>query len=108
MSSESRRGYTLFLVFIVLWLGVLTILIATPAGKGIVGSTSNWGVQPAGAEQSTRQMLCTDALERRQAAEKVLASTPLSSELYPLWKKSLVVAQAQLDRANADKGAYCR
>ncbi len=108
MSSEPRKGYTLFLVFIVLWLGVLTILIATPAGKGIVGSTSNWGVQPAGAEQSTRQMLCADALERRQAAEKVLMTGTTTEASKATWVSARKVAQAQLDQANADKGIYCR
>jgi hypothetical protein len=102
MSSEPRKVSTWLLVFLILWLGLLTILVATPIGRSSAS-------QSAGAEQSTRQMLCTDALERRQAAEKVLASTSGSTSLeYGTWKKALVIAQTQLDQANADKGVYCR
>ena len=101
MSSESRKTSTPLLVFLVLWLGILTILAVTPIGRDLTQ-------QPAGAEQSTRRMLCADALERRQAAEKVLMTGTTTEASKATWVSVRKVAQAQLDQANADKGAYCR
>ena len=104
MSTEPHKGgNTLLIVFVILWLGVLTFLAITPAGQALTQ-------QPAGAEQSTRQVLCADALERRQAAEKALTTGLAgdSSNEVRSWLAAQKTAQLQLERANADKGFYCR